>query len=614
MPLPLYCRVSAQPDGGWRILMGDGQTRPAEALLPRAGARAIAGQVHERLGTSGRVFVRGHDASRVRAEEEIGQALSAVLTASPDLLRRLSEHLGRARGRRELAVLVFDVEDPALRELPWELIAADPSSPPMECYGDIVVARLGAARSLPEPLSSDSTLQVLCWCPGGDAASLRLVTELERRLAGLGLAEPVSLTLESETIQRPDAAQILHIICHGRADLESISLQIGADRQASGTLSHALASRLPKVALVVLDVCRGGGATKRELDSLVSRLIATGARAVIAPTVDVSTDAAAAFARGLYTALSSGADTVHAVAAGRAAVRALAHPHPDSRWFNHALFVGTIEELARSQPASPAWRPEGWPAPSADAAGLLSDAARIAGEDQVGFVGLEHLALALEKVAPTGAVARRARLVLRPARESIERALAWLEAPANPRARSTPPRLLSLGEQLRDGFDLEALWQLICQAPDHALHLWTRDDLQACLPAASQSASTVDWTSQSPDREASGTRCDLQVIGGPEDGRVLPALSGAIVGRWDASAAPLQQPLYRGGAAWDPTLSRRHLQWMEGSAIRALRGCLLLRQRQERSVSSGEVLALQPGDVLVVGRTTRLRAVASRGL
>ncbi|MCB9542888.1 MAG: hypothetical protein H6703_10615 [Myxococcales bacterium] len=202
--------------------------------------------------------------------------------------------------------------------------------------------------------------------------------------------------------------------------------------------------------------------------------------------------------------------------------------------------------------------------PGPDAAGLLDAAWRLAEAADAGFVGLEHLALALLDAPPRPAL-RRLRYQFGSRRARIEGRLAAFaprRPPEGPPAAT--PRLRALGPWLTDGFDPEALWQVII---DHA-EVPLRVMLNAFEGAVRRPAGEVhDATEPSVDEE--GTLPDagthepataIEIVTGPEDGRRIEPRPGELVGRASGGAGAHHR-LYDDTDLTDPTLSRRHLVW-----------------------------------------------------
>ena len=598
MALPLRIRLTPLPDGSLHVLADDRHTRSAVGVLPAAAVEALRADVSRQLAPKPGVMIAGRDGGRSRAEEAVGRSLASVLAASPALTAGIAGHLGEARGRGELSALVVDAEEGWLRDLPWELLTAPDRGAPLERTGEAAVVRLAPGRRAQGTARTGAGVKV--WCPGEDPASQAVRRQLSALAAELGMA----LSRADPFAEVGEPASVLHIICHGEGSFEQLRLRLGGAAMDPADLAHRLGPSLASLRLVVLDVCDAGGATREELDGLAARLIAAGAPACVAPRGRCAVAAAARFSEGLYRALSDGAELAGAVVAGRREVGGLGHPHPDSRWHNHLLVVGDMETLSGLSGGGAGWRPEGWPAPSAESAALLDRAWALAGGERAPFVGLEHLALALEGGAE-GEVAPRVRTLLMRRPGALAGHISALVPVANtaPDTRGTP-RLRGLAGLLKPGFTPDDLWTVICQEPGHALHRLAGGSLGVCIRAQIAGGATLRTLSGQGVGGAPAAR--LEVVGGPEDGRVLALSEGDEVGRWDTSRA-IGGALYEGRGVTDPRLSRTHAIWRGPAMLHAQRGMVRVRMGREESVSG--LVEVASDDLLILGSVTWLRGV-----
>ena len=564
------------------------------------------------MGQLPAIVVPGWDASRTQAEERVGQALSRVLTASPEVAARMAYQLGVARAHHDTVVLVVDACSAALKALPWELLALNQNSPPLESTRQAVVVRLmGGQIWSPEPMKSQ--LRVLLWCPRHDPASDEVARQLEETLATLRIAPAISIDMLKDGLppRLPGAADILHVICHGRREMDHVQLVLDDGEKDAGTASHRVASRLCELDLVVLDVCEGAQATPTDLSNIAGRMIASGAPACIAPRQKSSVEAAKTFSHSLYASLAEGRSLSAAVANGRAAVCGLAVAHPDTRWNNHLLHIGDLETVAREAIIKPRWAPSGWPTGAVDAADFLEMALNIAKRSRAGFVGLEHLALALEESDGGGETCAYARFILSRCGDvttSLRRGL-------TPMAERSPdwsgtPRLKDYGINLSEGFDLEALWRLICSERHNILHeISGNTSLRRATPSTvtHETHSEFKYTPDCGDEAYGPPEC-LQVEGGPEDGRVIIPKPGEIIGRWYPES-DVAHRLYEKTTLVDFKLSRYHFEWVSPGRIRLRRIARLVCEGQETDLIPGDAV-LQDGDVLILTDSTRLRALS----
>ena len=399
-------------------------------------------------------------------------------------------------------------------------------------------------------------------------------------------------------------AAVLHIVCHGVREGDAVSLALGDDDRAHSTAAHALAPHLKAARLVILDVCESGDDTPRALDNLAARVVACGAEACLAPAGPASVEAAATLAEGVWAALAAGEDVAGAVARGRRAVRALGIPHPDSRWFNHRLTVVSADVLEAPAPVRPTWRPAGYPRPSPEAGSLLEMARSLATELGGGYVGIEHLALALERWGGGGARTRSVRF-LTPYAEL--RAIVAAFSPTEGSSADTRGSTRLRRATLSDGFSGDDLWEALLSDPGLLLHDLGKFGDVARIAAAPLGLSTLmSFHDGMMDDEVARPAMRLEVVGGPEDGRWFEPKPGETIGRW-GDANPPTHALYADTAVTDRRLSRQHLRWDGPGNLYCFKKAW--RRRASRSeVVEGELTLLQ-GDVLVLSPGTRLRGV-----
>ena len=584
----------------WRVAIGDGRTRPAEAVVPPEAVSAAIATIQAELSEVPALVVRGRDAQRTRGEEHAGRALGQLLWSSSELSSKLAYLLGEARGRSETALVVLDAVDARVRDLPWELLAVAPDAPPLETTAAGLVGRLVQGFSDRRPTGPSDALTLTHWCPDPDdpVCQARLQA-LDSMAAALGLPAASALETEAPAVPLP----VLHVVCHGRAVHDQVSLIIGDGERGAGTAAHLLLPHLQAASLVVLDVCEAGDVTTHEVDSLAGRFVACGARACVAPRARTSTDAAQAFSSGLYRAIMSGEPIVAAVAAGRREVSALASAHPDSRWCNHVLHLSDIS-LAEAKPLiRTSWRPEGWQPPSAEVARLLETAERRATGEETGFVGLEHLLDAFLQ-GGKGPTATRIRYALARHVDALSAHLTGLAVRPEcaPDTRGSP-RLQRYALRLAAGADVESLATVIVSDPTS----FVRELLFAAAAAPATAATLQPQTP--PSRSATGPTAPadgLEVLGGPEDGLQLRPTSRTTIGRWTAGETA-ESALYVDTRLTDPYLSRQHLIWLGGGRVELQRGATLIRGGTVLPVK-GEV-AVCVDDILQLTGSTRLRGI-----
>lgn len=564
--LPVRIQVRSIP-GGWRLSVGRDGLRAASIDLAAAAVETLKRRIDTILKPPP---VAHSDVQRTEAEETAGTLLLDTLFGEPSVGRVLHNLLGEAHGARQLALIVVDVDDPLLRSLPWELLGA---GEPFEAAGGVVIARLAPGR--PSQLPSGPTAVHVHDLDPTDALCARRTTEL--------IAE-----LDAAGAPRLDRAPILHLIAHGDRGAQSTWLASSTGDTSPGSAAHQLGPWLAEAALVVLDVCDAAAMEVSEHAAVAARFTAQGAGAVIAPKTRLATPAAAAFSRGLYSALFAGDALAEAVAAGRRAVRTCALPHPDGRWCNPILLLSDVRAAQVRLPLA-AWQPKGWKVRDPEVRAWLQ-AARDAA-DPYGFVGLEHLL----HTCPTAGTAHWG-VQLRYLLSQSAPVLANLRLlhPVEDRAPcwDGTPRLL---ENVPDpDFDLPQFAHWLCQELDGAVPALLGGVRLHLLDPMGTGTLELDSL------EASGVPAEgVEVLGGPEDGRWFGA--DAVVGR----ASGINEGLYRDTTLIDPYLPRRALVLGEPFTLR--KPAQLQRGDGRQTVQAGAV-DLERDDQLWLSRSTCLRA------
>ena len=580
---PLHLRVVVEPTG-WSMTLGDGFSRPASG---RVGPEALA-LLSEATAAPPRprVMIPGRDAAVTRAEEAAGEALGALLRAAPEVHGRLRALAGRAAGQGAKAVLVIDAEDAAVRALPWELIALE-GQLPAEVAGEVIVARLGVGSPAEAPPVGRG-LWSRPWCVTPEEPTC---ARMLSHLRGLGLPEA-----------GPAGGGVLHVIAHGRAGLDAVAVAL-EDSVDAGAAGERLAGALEGAALAVLAVCGAGMTMERELDDLAGRLLACGARSVVAPRRVASADALERFSAGLYGALAAGSPPAAAVSEARRAVRTWGHPHPASRWSGIAWFVRDLLAPAAgplATPSTPSWRPDGWPAPDAEVGAWLTRARDHASARGDGYLGAEHLLSAMDRLSADGPEARQVRRWRAGALACHEAGTRSLTPQLCERGDRLTPRLRGWSARLEEGFDAEALCALLSEAP------WPGSDAEKRSSASAAPPSDETWATA---EVSGGPAAALEVVGGPEDGRRLTLAPGETLGRHAPRGGPTAA-LYQGTPLTDRKLSRRHLAWEGHGRVRLLRGGRLLRAGGASALAPG-AWELRAGDRLLLTDATGLLALES---
>ncbi len=603
-PMLLCVDLTERPDGGLHLRLGldppiEGQLSAeqtakaweAAELLPRVAPALINSP-----------FQLGRWA---KAEERAGVALGSALSAAGGVMSALLAAIFSAEAEDRRPVVLLSLPTPRLRALPWELL----------CLGDPPVrVSLRAALIRRAPAARGNTftgpqLRHLLYLPEPEDAAMGAIHEGLRAAAE---AEPgvslVPLTLGAWPPSEAPCLDVLHVAAHGHREQGELHVQVAPGHLIpvlSFTESLAVAAR--RAALVLLWSCHGAGWDDEALETLAGRLIALGAPVVVAPAVEIPTSWPGPWLSAFQASLVRRASLLEAVGQGRAA---LAH-HQRAHWLfrTHHLRIFASDDGVRGDVLM-GWLPEGWPAVAPDLARLLTAAWELARERNSGFVGLEHLLGAIVRDAitqgPLGA------LLVAALGEHVERLTTGLtrwSATPDVRDPGATPRLLSWGLQLGHGADAEQLWALAAEtaaatAAQHSgdPHATVRTLYELTRTKGVQIPATSPLTLSPPLR--------LEVVGGPEDGRVLAPNAGEIIGRDDPTGQCQPQiALYATTRVVDRTLSRHHLLWLGPGRVRLLRkGDALVRQGVRLPLREGE-RSLVVGDLLQLSDGTALRAL-----
>ncbi|MEY3212863.1 MAG: hypothetical protein RIT28_3344, partial [Pseudomonadota bacterium] len=274
---------------------------------------------------------------------------------------------------------------------------------------------------------------------------------------------------------------------------------VGRPAALTEAIDGAVSAWLPVAELVVFALVGEESRSPRARSRLAEQAVELGARAALAFADPNVTTVTAAQDAAVLAALVEEAPLWRLAQLGDAPV----------------LLAGGLDAL--HQPAAlRAWRPAGWRLPGPEAAARLDAARRYAQSRGSAYVGVEHLC----EVARSGPTPRRPQGP-RP----------WLHL--DRLARRAPdwtgtPRLKALGLDLPEGFGLPELEQALAAA-------------------------------ERPGAEAPAT--SLEVLGGPEDGRLFVPQPGEWLGRDIPGLAP-DHALYTDAPLTDPFLSRRALEWL----------------------------------------------------
>jgi len=229
------------------------------------------------------------------------------------------------------------------------------------------------------------------------------------------------------------------------------------------------------------------------------------------------------------------------------------------------------------------WVPVDCPEPGTSLALLLEGARKLAGQRGDGFVGLEHLLITFPTTPDGESVDATIRQICRSgtALASLDR-LSVAFGERSPCWDGTP-RLQRICATLDAEACAEDFWGAVLTDPHRGIHAM---DLGATQPV----------NPRLPRRLAPARR--LEVIGGPEDGRLIRPVPKDRIGRWWPDRR-LEHALYEGCFLEDAHLSRSgDLDWQTENRVFFRRDGTVLRWRQQDH---------QPGTTR--GNTSGLKAI-----
>lgn len=512
--------------------------------------------------------------------------------------------------RVPLRVLV-NAPTEGLRALPWELLEESRGLPSAQW---LRVMPLESTHSFGHSGAGRRYVNlevVLCCAEPEDMVLRSLVVRQEAQLRGINGVTVLTLPRDAHLlapIPAPATFRVLHLVNRSMPD------------PARSGVSGA--------GLVFLDQI---GADPTELFSPVLR---QGAAAVLGlasePDVSVS------FARSLYQALVHGQDLVDAVGEGRKTLRG----HPRLRSWTARLMVTSPAAVTQPAPLRRHPLPGRWPTAALEADEVLDQAVELATGS--GFLGVEHLAAAVLRAGKPSSLISMSL----PCLQLVAAMLVPTESDGRLRMS---PRMDVVARRLRDGFTLDELVAQILMVPWVAGILGEPQvrRIREMVPPVSPGAD--EPTESAPVR---GAGLALEVMGGPDDGRVLLLTEpDQVLGRWDPSVSapttlkpgpaletvpepaarsvPVNATLYPGvnlgalllpttppddrsrlfvgGRVVERTVSRRHLAFVPPRSVRVTAPTQRLYD-QGSEVLNG-VVELRPGDRLLLGIGTRLKVL-----
>lgn|GEM_PF-4930370 len=621
-------RLCARKREQMELVVGDLRTRDAFDVLELADVEAIRAARNAVRAAVPPVLVPGMDHTVTHAEEQVSQAWARAQRNAA----RVHGALGRAMGRQEhtgtppiLAVVADD-------DLPWELYAEPDQASAMEAREAGIVVRLAHGQRW-DVLPPGTRVRLWVWVPDATdpivGAHLALVEALGASL-GVEVVQ-VDPLVSDLPLAEPDVADVGVMICHGAVLDDRVRLWLSDGELGGGRMVDGLARARRQVRLWVLQVCEGGRVSHTSPDTPARRLLSCGFPAVVAPGSQVAVEAAAAFLEGLLQAMQKGLAVADAVAAGRHAVRLLAHPHPTCRWHNLRLFVSDVA-AAEAPVVDTSWAAPGWPAPDRGLQVVLAAAEAAARTRHHRWVGIEHLVLAchsltnkpgmslsfvdtrlVQALAPYAPVALR-----RLARLSLRKALGDEDIQLS-------PRLQRMGAAMPRGCGLRDLIMLLSEAPDRPMLHLLGLDLSAVLHQvgsldSSDPSLSLEWVGLShhvpPGGVPAATR--LRVLGGPQDG--LDIHHACTVGRWSSKntrETAHHVPIYRPDGVRDQRLHRVHFEFGPEHGVRPLsqpsgrttRGVQRTRRAHRSELPVDRWSTLQEGDLVEATDTTWFMAL-----
>lgn len=257
--------------------------------------------------------------------------------------------------------LILDVEPPALRVLPWELLRwgntrcfIDANNPACRSGLERLDRKLEGIKPPIRILIAVGALNA----PGngGDYAKIDPEDEvlaIQSALSRLGRLVEVNVLhqpnkVELEKAIATDKPHIFHFCGHGGTyeNKPSLFLWDSAAEMNQAWTAQAIALTLkiwvPRV--VFLNACKTSSAdVQANVSSIAAEFIKAGCAAVVGTNSNIKNSTAAQFAKSVYTALANGKDIDEAIASARFDVQS-SRGVDDREWATPALHLGAAPE------------------------------------------------------------------------------------------------------------------------------------------------------------------------------------------------------------------------------------------------------------------------------
>ncbi|MEX5258102.1 CHAT domain-containing protein [Kocuria arenosa] len=271
---------------------------------------------------------------------EVGQELFEAVFGDPAMAARYRSSVDYAADHGESLQVILRISAPELTSLPWEAMY-DPHAGTYICRVEPLVRHVPVA-SAPRPLRVQYPVRILgiTASPRGlpaldvEAEEEHLTRALEEQV-GQGRVEVHWIrnatwdSIHDRLLSEP--WHVMHFIGHGDFDAEGdegvLALENSSGRAhyvEAGRFADLLHEASPMPKLMVLNSCKSGQAGSTDLFSgTASALVRGGVNAVVAMQFEITDPAAAAFARGFYSAIAAGRPVDQAVRSGRVSILGL---------------------------------------------------------------------------------------------------------------------------------------------------------------------------------------------------------------------------------------------------------------------------------------------------